>query len=99
MNVSDLKKIRAATGMALRECKAAFEKYGSADAAVEALKRPEDRDAYEEVHDTARKYARALRAIKARINSVWDDPDLMSFGELHHEHYDIERIIDIALKG
>lgn len=36
---------------------------------------------------------RALRAIKARINGVWDDPDLISFGPLGNMNEDILAII------
>lgn len=44
------------------------------------------------------KYARALRAIRARIDGVFDDPDLVSFGPLAFwPNEDITRIIDSVL--
>ena len=42
----------------------------------------------------------ALRAIKARIDGVWDDPDLLAFGERHvNSLEDIEAIVNKVLEG
>ena len=41
---------------------------------------------------------RCLKAIKARLNGVWDDPDLMSFGELtYNPKDDIADFVDQTL--
>ena len=39
----------------------------------------------------------ALRAIVARVNGVWDDPDLMEFGPLSTESADVEEIAKLVL--
>ena len=39
----------------------------------------------------------ALKAIVARINGVWDDPDLMAFGPLLTESADVEQIAKLAI--
>ena len=39
----------------------------------------------------------ALKAIVARINGVWDDPDLVALGPLSTESADIEQIAKLAI--
>jgi len=47
----------------------------------------------------AERYERALRAILARIDGVYDDPDLMSMGPLHTDRgADVRHFAEEALK-
>jgi hypothetical protein len=50
--------------------------------------------------DNSAKLYSTLRAIKARLNGEWDNPDLQRFGALHpNEDVDCMRMVESALTG
>jgi hypothetical protein len=65
-----IKAIRNALGTGLRESLDALDKYGSAEAAIAALKRPEDRDAFESQYDKLRRENAALRASRDELRGL-----------------------------
>ncbi len=58
---------------------------------------PEESEANARLISAAPDLLAALRAIVARINGVWDDPDLMVFGPLTTESADLEAIASQAI--
>lgn len=44
------------------------------------------------------KLVSALKAVHARINGIWDNPDLVAYGSLSTITSDIDRIVSHALK-
>jgi endonuclease III len=59
---SEVVKARNALGLGLREAWDAVQRFGSADAAIAALRRPEDRDAFETQYDKLRAELASVRA-------------------------------------
>lgn len=50
------------------------------------------------LHKATGDLAAALRAVKARVNGVWDDPDLMAFGPLGMLGEDVTAIVNVAIE-
>jgi hypothetical protein len=59
--------------------------------------RPNNDTVYKRISDRIQELERALRAIRARQDGVWDSPDLLSYGALGTMYSDIMYIIRKAL--